>query len=395
MQKRKNFSLFPAYCDKLIIFMTIGLVIFGSFMVISAEMGHAAGDTSIITSTALKQGLYSLIGMAGMFVLMRFRLVNLRLHFMWVLYYGVLVLLLATRLFSPVNGAYAWLWLGPFSVQPSEFAKVFIMVFGAKLLGHESPKNNIRNLKTFGLCAAVYVFVIIFIQKDFGSAFVLAGIAYIMALVPPYKEYTNIHLVMLLLVVAGLAGAAVLLSPIGTKILSKMSGNYMVGRFLASADPFAYQYDTGYHLIMGLVSFATGGWFGLGYGQSIHKYMNFPNPSTDFILPVIVEELGVIFGLLPILCAYGVIFYCLIKHSKASNYTAGKMILAGTFAYLAIHFVLNVGGVSGLIPLTGVPLLLISSGGSSLIATMAAIGISQEEIIKYRQERAENEDSSR
>ena len=135
---------------------------------------------------------------------------------------------------------------------------------------------------------------------------------------------------------------------------------------------------------MGLVSFATGGLFGVGYGQSIHKYMNFPNPTTDFILPIIVEEMGIIWGFLPIMICYSIIFFKLIRYSYKSPTLSGKIVLVGTFAYLFIHFVLNIGGVSGIIPLTGVPLLFVSSGGSSLVASLTAIGLSEAEIIKCR-----------
>ena len=135
---------------------------------------------------------------------------------------------------------------------------------------------------------------------------------------------------------------------------------------------------------MSLVSFATGGLFGLGYGRSIHKYMNFPNPSNDFILPVIVEELGLVFGFIPVVVLYGMILIPLVRYTFKSVNTRERMTFVGVFMYFVLHFVLNVGGVSGLIPLTGVPLLLLSSGGSSTVASMIAIGIAEAEIIRYR-----------
>ena len=108
--------------------------------------------------------------------------------------------------------------------------------------------------------------------------------------------------------------------------------------------------------------------------------MNFPNPSNDFILPVIVEELGVAgFALLLVLyfmVLFPIIYYC-VKSRKISS----RIIYLGTVLYFSIHFILNVGGVSGLIPLTGVPLLMMSSGGSSLLAAMSACGIAQNEIV--------------
>ena len=176
------------------------------------------------------------------------------------------------------------------------------------------------------------------------------------------------------------------LSPIGTSFLKKLSGDYRIARFLSSANPFEYIYDDGYHLVMSLISIATGGWFGLGYGNSIHKYMNFPNPSNDFILPVIIEEMGIVFGLLPVVVLYIIMLVTLFRYGLKVKYASHKMVLLGSFMYLVVHFILNVGGVSGLIPLTGVPLLLVSSGGTSAIATFLAIGLSEYVISSYKKE---------
>lgn len=364
--------------------MILFLVAFGSVMIMSAEMGEFAGQIGVIAKTARRQLMFIAFGIFLMIFLSKINLMAFRIEIYWIFYFLFLILLLVTRISGSTNGAYAWIRLGPISVQPSEFAKVFIMVFGTKLLSKNEGKNNLLNFKKFTGAAFVYFVIILLYQKDLGSAVVLAGICFIIAMLPPYKELNNIHFYMIISIILILILVAIMMSPVVNNFLMNHSSNYMIGRFLAAANPFAFQYDTGYHLIMGLVSFATGGLFGLGYGQSIHKYMNFPNPSNDFILPVIVEEMGVVFGLLPILLCYGIIFYRLIKHSMETPYLSCKMILSGTFAYLAIHFVLNVGGVSGLVPLTGVPLLLISSGGSSLAAAMAAIGVCESEIIRYR-----------
>ncbi|MBQ1787405.1 MAG: FtsW/RodA/SpoVE family cell cycle protein, partial [Erysipelotrichaceae bacterium] len=110
-----------------------------------------------------------------------------------------------------------------------------------------------------------------------------------------------------------------------------------------------------------------------------HKYMNFPNPSNDFILPVIVEELGTA-GFIGFILVYGLLMYPIIAGSLRSRDTFSRIVLLGISVYFIMHFILNVGGVSGLIPLTGVPILLISSGGSSLVAALASLGIAQNEL---------------
>ncbi len=373
-------------------FSAIFLVIFGTFMIMSASMPYATGSTTIIVSTAISQAVYAAVALAAFFFLSNFPLLFLKKKLYWYAYYGLLALLLACRVFSPVGGAYAWIRLGPASLQPSEFAKIFSILFAAKLMAaDQGDKRNLENFKTYGIAMFVYVFIIVVIQHDLGSGVVLFIISYAVALLPPHKALRKWQRLMMLGIFAAVALVLFVLSPIGTDILRKLSsGNYMIARFLSSANPFLTLYDDGYHLVMSLVSFATGGLFGLGYGNSIHKYMNFPSPTTDFILPVIVEELGIVFGLLPIILCYGFILFSLRRYSVKSRKTSTRIVLLGVYMYYMVHFFLNVGGVSGLIPLTGVPLLLLSSGGSSLLAAMASLGIAESEIIRFKSENDED-----
>lgn len=359
-------------------------------MIASAEMGNSAGDTSYLTTTLIKQAVF---GIAGIIVYLI--TANLRLQRMGVipcafLYFGILITLLACRLFGQINGAYAWIPIGSIAtIQPSEFAKTFMIILACCLLCHDRKENNLRYFYWYCAAAVLYTLVILGWQHDLGSAVVLFVMSYCMAMIPRYKELSKIQGYMTILVGVVILIALIALSPPVTEILKKHSDNYMVGRFLAAADPFLYQYDNGYHIIMSLVSFANGGWFGLGYGNSIHKYMNFPNPDNDFILPVIVEELG-IFGFLFLLAMYALLLIPIVSASLKSKRTMAKVSLLGVFMYFILHFILNVGGVSGLIPLTGVPLLMISSGGSSLMSSMASLGLAQNELAKIRKENDED-----
>ena len=352
-------------------------------MIASAEMGNAAGDTAYLKSELVKQISFAVLSFGIYLFLSSFPVSKLRLQFYYAGYIVILVLLLSTRLFSAVGGAYGWIRLGPVSIQPSEFAKTFIILFGAKLLGINNPETNKKNFITYAVAAAVYVLIILVYQSDLGSAAVLAIIAYCICLVPVNKEIVKIQRVMFLLMLGVIALAVFMMTPLATKFLMHFSDDYKVGRFLAAADPFMFQYDIGYHLIMSLVSFAQGGVLGLGYGNSIHKYMNFPNPSSDFILAVIVEELGFV-GFIVVVLLYLLILIPIMYYSTKTTYISSKIILMGTFLYFVVHFILNVGGVSGFIPLTGVPLLIMSAGGSSLLSSLAALGICQAEIERIK-----------
>ncbi len=388
MSLKGRTGIFSRYSDKPILISSIFLIVFGSFMIMSAAMPSATGQTSVIVSTGIRQAIYAAVSIFVFFFVSSINVLQVRREVYWLGYGFILFLLLLARIFSAANGAYAWIYLGPVSFQPSEFAKIFIIAFGAKLLGTNQGKvRNLENLKQYAIAAMLYVGIIVVIQHDLGSGVVLFIIAYCIALVPNYKEFRPIQNIMILLIFLGILAVLFILSPIGTSILQKMSGSsYKIARFLSSANPFLYLYDDGYHLVMSLVSFATGGLFGLGYGNSIHKYMNFPNPTTDFILPVVVEELGIVFGLLPVVIAYLGIIIPLRRYSLRCTKNSSKMILFGVYLYFLVHFFLNVGGVSGLIPLTGVPLLLLSAGGTSMMACMASLGLAEAEISRYRKE---------
>ena len=153
----------------------------------------------------------------------------------------------------------------------------------------------------------------------------------------------------------------------------------MIKRFENTINPFINRYGTGYQLVSSLMAFVKGDWIGVGFGKSLQKYGYLPEAQTDFILAVIAEE----FGFLGVILVSGLTLFIVVKlfiHAFKAKTDTSKMILTGVAYYLLLHFILNVGGVTALIPLTGVPLLLISSGGSSTISIMCALGIAQRQI---------------
>ena len=376
--------------NKSITFSALALVIFGSIMIASAEMGNSVGDANYLTGVIVRQVIYAVAGLICYFSFMHIKLNKLKTKYFYSMYVILAFVLLSCLAFGSTNGAYAWIRIGSFgTIQPSEFAKVFMIMFGAKLMGTDHKERNINSFIIFVVAAFIYFIIIAFIQHDFGSAVVLFTICYCIAMIPPYKELRKIQRYMSFIVIGVIVLIVLLLSNPVTELMKSHSDNYMIGRFLAAADPFLYRFDNGYHVIMSLVSFANGGIFGLGYGNSIHKYMNFPNPSNDFILPVIVEELGII-GFAGFVIAYCFLLIPIIRASLKTKYISSKMIFLGVFTYFIVHFILNVGGVSALIPLTGVPLLLISSGGSSLVASLMGLGFAQCELNRNRKKEDEN-----
>ena len=176
------------------------------------------------------------------------------------------------------------------------------------------------------------------------------------------------------------------MSPIGLPIVEKMADLPLLGhiasRFINAADPTALDiYGGGYQPSHALYAITSSGIFGLGFGNSTRKYGYLTQADSDYILAIIIEELG-IFGLLFITVGYGIIIFRLFRYAFKTSFVPYKIILSGAAVYLGAHFMLNVGGVSALLPLTGVPLLFISNGGSALVSAFIMMGLCQHVIAK-------------
>ena len=174
------------------------------------------------------------------------------------------------------------------------------------------------------------------------------------------------------------------------KIFNKVA--YQFYRFLSAGNPLWDRFGYSQELLNSLLGMSRGNLTGVGLGNSIQKFGYLASASADYIFPVIVEELGII-GIACVFIPYFIIYIRLIRYALLVKTEKEKVILVGTFAYLFIHMFLNIGGVTAFIPLTGVPLLLCSRGGTSMICTMAIMGISQNVIRKYNRRVREDENN--
>ena len=391
--QRRKFSLrMPYRYDMIIHLCTLILAVFGLFMVASATMGQAGGDVMSLAKTIIKQLVFTVAGYLGMVVMARwFSFERVKRLIAPIVLMTFILLLMA--LFWEVGGARAWIKIPipgqEVTIQPSEFAKVVIIMVIATYLGDiRNQKLSARDLlRNPLLIVGGFCFIVAILQSDFGSAIVMAGIACICCLVVSHPALARLQRGLVMILLIGVAFTVWILSPMGEHLIESLPfESYQIQRFTSAMNPFADQYGSGYQLINGLVSFARGGWTGLGYGNSIQKYTNFPAASTDFILAIVVEELG-FFGFLIILISYGFLVGRMLMFAMKMKSQRGRVVLVGVSMYFFIHFLFNVGGVTGLIPLTGVPLLMISSGGSSTMAVMIAIGMAQAVIAQYRQKK--------
>ncbi len=388
--KKKRGIRMPLQYDRLIHICTLILVFFGLIMITSASMGIAT-TTSALINVVTKQVVFTIAGFIMMLSVARIFNFKWLRTMMPLIIIGTLFLLLFALTFDPVGGARAWIRLPlgstEVTIQPSEFAKISVILIVAAFLCDLKikKKTSWELVKVPALIIATFAAIVMFLQSDFGSAAVIIFIALITFLIPQHPQLTKYQRGVIFLTVSGFLFVLFLMSPMGESFIEALPlQNYQKSRILSAMNPFVDQYGSGYQLINGLVSFASGGFFGVGFGNSVRKYTNFPAANTDFILAIVVEELGFLGFLLIFLC-YGLIIFRLFKYAFKMKSEKGRVILVGCAMYLLIHFALNVGGVTGLIPLTGIPLLMISYGGSSTMACMITIGLSQAVISRFRQ----------
>lgn len=257
-----------------------------------------------------------------------------------------------------VNGARGWYNLEIFSVQPSEFAKSVLIVAMAcyyHILVNRKESNFILYLIPLLILGIITGLVIL--QPDLGGAVIIFLLGILIFLCVPINKHIKIKCYKVLVVI-GLLGCLILFL-FHDKILSE----YQMNRLNFKEPCSRYQEVTGYQVCNGFIAIKNGGLFGLGFGNSTQKYLYLPEAHTDFIFPIICEELGFVVGVIVII-GYGFILYRILRIAKCANNTRNSIIAYGTFIYLSLHIVINLLGVLALMPLTGVPLPLLSYGGS-------------------------------
>lgn len=383
--------------DKTVYFCVVILTIYGIVMIGSASVGQSAKMGPMYASmNMIKQAIFVLGGFAAMIFLTRcFKKSWVNANSTWIFYAMGLVLMLACLFFEDGKGSHAWIRIGSFTIQPAEFMKVIMILFLSFHFGEieeycQIPRNITRQKKEelqkrkLWYCIlrpilAIFIafFVGVFLQKDMGSSLIMAFICMMLFFITPRPYYTKYKKLALILLVIGFI--LILLS--ATFILKP----YQLGRIYTWLNPLGDIEGDGWQLTNALIAFATGGLFGKGFGSSTQKYGYIPESHNDFIVAIIYEELGLV-GFMLFLIPYVIIIYKMFHYALRIKDTKSKLILYGVGLYFFTHLLVNVGGVSGFIPMTGVPLLLISSGGSSTLAAMMGLGITQSIIAKYNRD---------
>jgi cell division protein FtsW len=347
--------------DKWLFSATVGLALFGVVMVYSASAVIAQQENHSQFHYVIKQTLWTSIGFVAMFMAMR--LDYQRLNRRWIVYGSLILtvlLLLAVFGFSPVNGARRWIKLRGFSIQPSEIAKLALAFFLARFLDKRAGDAT-SFWRTFLPCFFVLGIVAGLVAKepDLGTALMLAIICFTICFAAGMRPR---HLVYAVVPALLYVGKMLIFTPFRMKRLS------------AFIDPWADQQGTGYQVVQSLIAVGSGGSHGLGFAQGKQKLLFLPFAHSDFIFAVVGEELGLV-GALIVVFVFAVFLWRGMRAALRAPDRFGMFLGIGIVVGIVAQALLNMSVVLALVPTKGIPLPFISYGGSSIVPTLAGVGI--------------------
>jgi len=355
--------------DFTLFFTTILIVSFG--LVILSSATHATmtmgGDTFAYVK---KQGLSFFLGLVAIAVILKFDYTRFPKYAKLIYVINIGLLLAVKFIGEEHKGAQSWISLGAFNLQPSEFAKIAMVVtFAVYLSKREGKLTRFRDLLPtflfFGLPMGL-----IMLQPDLGTALVFIGIYFGMMFVAGARPS---HLLILVLIGA-LAIGGVLTAQLAFGY-EKPLKPYQLDRLTIFADPYKDPRGAGYHVIQSLVSLGSGGLWGKGLFQGTQTQLNFlPEQKNDFIFSVVGEELGFAGAAGLLVLFYLFIFRGIIIALKSKD-MLGTLLATGIVSMIVFHLLVNVGMAAGIMPITGIPLPFFSYGGSSMLANMIGVGI--------------------
>jgi cell division protein FtsW len=347
--------------DRWMFLATLALICASIVMVYSASALVALERFQQPYLFVTKQLMWVAVGVALLSVVMR---VDYRTYrnerLLWALLGMVGVLLVAVLFMRPVNGTRRWFALGGFGIQPSELAKLAAIFFTAFVLERRWQRINEERyalapiaLMTGGLLG------LILLEPDFGTAVSLLAVVGVMIFAAGLSYRY-------------LVGAVLLLVPVLAVVL--IQEPYRLRRLLAFLDPWADPLGSGFQIIQSLIAVGTGGVFGKGLMNGVQKLFYLPEPHTDFIYAVIAEETGMI-GALVILACFAVIAWRGMRTSMRAPDSFGSFLAIGITMMVVLQAFVNISMVLGMLPTKGIPLPLVSAGGSSLLINLIGVGV--------------------
>jgi cell division protein FtsW len=347
--------------DKWLFAATVGLALFGVVMVYSASAILAQRENGNQFHYVLKQGVFVFIGFIVMLLAMQFNYQQLKNRR---IVYGLLLIctigLVLVFGFSATNGAHRWIKLPGFSLQPSEISKLALIIFLAYFLEKRAGEEG-DFWRTFIPCGVVtgWLAAIVVIEPDFGTAMMLVLIFTVVIYTAGARV---LHLAM--------AAAPALIVAAGLLIFVP----WRLKRLITFLDPWADQQGSGFQVVQSLIAIGSGGTNGLGFAQGKQKMLFLPFAHSDFIFAVVGEELGLV-GALAIVAVFALFLWRGVRTALLAPDRFGMLLSLGIVTSIVAQALFNISVVLSLVPTKGIPLPFISYGGSSLVPTLAAVGI--------------------
>ena len=364
-----DFTLLIAY----IILCFIGLVMVYSASMVAATKGSLTGGVPVAGNYFfIRQLMYCIVGFGIVFFMSYFMHINIlkNKRVQQIMIFSVFGLLVLTLLIgTEINGSTSWINLGFMNLQASEILKVVMILYLSFII--DKRRNR---LKQFKLALMMPLFLIgtciglVLLQNDTGQALLLCMIVLCVF------AYSGIGVKAILKWSGPILAGVVLLIVFSIVFKGGILSQHQADRFHVMENPFNYESGIGYHLANSLLAIGNGGLFGKGLGNGVMKLGYLPEPHTDFIFAVIAEELGLV-GVLFIIGLLMFIVYKGFLYAGLTDSFFFKLVCVGISSYIGVQTFVNLGGISGAIPLTGVPLPFMTFGGSSMLSLSIAIGI--------------------
>lgn len=370
--------------DKPLLIITFIFFVFGLIMILSASSMESYMRYNYSPyHYFIRQALFLVIGMIAFFFCIIFPTKNYKKLKLDIIIISIIMLSLIGLPFigHAAKNAVSWYKIGPITIQPSEFAKVGIILYLS--IYYERNKDKLDNQWNIikPIIVALIIVGLVMIQPDMGTAVIIGLITIIMFYgVPIDKKNRSIFNKIF---IGGILLVVLVLITTGASFLK----DYQLDRFKFTLPCERYQEKTGYQLCNSFIAFKNGGLNGQGLGSSTQKYLYLPESYTDFIFPIVVEEWGLVVGII-IICAYAFVLFRIIQIARRASNLRGSLLCYGVFTYLLTHIIVNLFGVMGLMPLTGVPLPFLSYGGSYTICLMIAMGLVQRVAIESKKNKA-------
>ncbi|AJA79712.1 FtsW/RodA/SpoVE family cell cycle protein [Levilactobacillus brevis] len=377
------------YLDYWLLVPYMILSVFGIVMVYSASADIGTQNGGSPGSYLVKQAIYVVLGLMILTVMVLMNLQKLRdktvLKYAGYVALGSLFLLLVMG--QTINGAAGWFHVGPVSIQPAEFVKFYLIIWLANVIAQRQDRIQLEGWwvtmrQPLIICCGIVGLILL--QPDLGGATINGAIIFVMILASGF----NSRLAKTIFV-----GAFFIIVGVFFPILIKISelgfakNVYQLQRIVAFVNPFEHSQSVGQQLVNSYYALNNGGIFGVGWGNSIQKTGYLPEPNTDFIMAILAEELGLITALAVIMLLFVIILRTTLVGVR-SNSTYQALICYGAATYLTVQTLFNLGGVLGMLPITGVTFPFISYGGSSTWTLALVLGLVMNISARQKQYRA-------